>query len=907
VLHCWTHRIGIERTKENPLMNTTTVILMTLALLPGAAAAAEEEPSATGMNLAPFATPGTSFVSGHETLSAINDGFPPQSVRDHSHGCYGNWPQTGTQWVQYTWSQPVSTARIDVYWWDDARGVRLPTACRLSYWDGGAFAPVQNAVGLGVAGGRYNTTTFDQVTTTRLRLEFDGSENFSTGIIEWKVSASGKLPKFPPRVTAGNDRVVVLPGRTYLDGVVQGPAESIAWSKAAGPGEVTFSDAQATATSATFSQPGDYTLCLTGKNGDLEASSVLAVQVVLPPPETPLTLIDTKHYRIDSPLWNHRAKALIAHWIPHCIAKISDPDLKEGGINNFVDAANKLAGKPHGAHRGYVFSNAWVYNTIESMCVALMIDAQDDQEIIRAQATMRKTLDDWIPTILAAQEQDGYIQTYFTLGDHPRWSPRLRGAHEGYVAGYFLEAAIAHYWMTDRKDTRLYDAATRLADCWCDNIGPPPKQPWYDGHQAMEIALVRFGRFVNQIQGGQQGDKYIGLAKFLLDNRDHGSEYDQSHVPVIQQYEAVGHAVRASYSYAAMSDVAMETGDADYQSAVMSLWDNIVNRKYYVTGGIGSGETSEGFGPDYSLRHDAYCESCSSCGEIFFQHKLHLAYHDAKYVDLYEETLYNALLGSIDLPGENFYYQNPLDTNRVRYDWHACPCCVGNIPRTLLMLPTWTYSKSEDGIWINLFVGSAVTVSDVAGTDVELVQETDYPWSGQVSITVDPAEAKEFAVRIRLPKRSVSELYACQPPADGIAAFRVNGQTVAAPQENGYAVLRRVWKAGDTIDVTLPMQPARIHGSDKIDATRGQVALRYGPLIYCVESVDQAIDKTLPRDSSLQTQWRGDLLGGVQVITGEWSDGSPLLAIPYYARQNRPADPSGGRPGVRSSVWIDEP
>ena len=360
-------------------------------------------------------------------------------------------------------------------------------------------------------------------------------------------------------------------------------------------------------------------------------------------------MIDTQHYTIDSPLWNDRAKALIVHWIPHCIAKISDPDLKEGGINNFVNAAKKLAGQPHESHRGYVFSNAWVYNTIESICLALMVDPRGDQEIIKAQESMRATLDDWIPQILAAQEPDGYIQTVFTLSDRERWSPRHRGDHEGYVAGYFLEAAIAHYQLTGGRDTRLYDAAKKLADCWDDNLGPPPKKPWYDGHQAMEMALVRFGRFVNQVEAAGQGNKYIALAKFLLDCRNNGSEYDQSHVPVTQQYEAVGHAVRASYSYAAMADVAMETGDIDYQSAVMSLWDNIVNRKYYVTGGIGSGETSEGFGPDYSLRQNAYCESCSSCGEIFFQHKLCLIHHDARYADLYEETLYNALLGSIDL------------------------------------------------------------------------------------------------------------------------------------------------------------------------------------------------------------------------------------------------------------------
>ena len=275
---------------------------------------------------------------------------------------------------------------------------------------------------------------------------------------------------------------------------------------------------------------------------------------------------------------------------------------------------------------------------------------------------------------------------------------------------------------------------------------------------------MRFGRFVNDMEGtGSHGDSYIKLAKFLLDCRRDGSEYDQSHVPVQQQYEAVGHAVRAAYSYSAMADVAAETHDADYQSAVMSLWDNMVNKKYYVTGGIGSGETSEGFGPNYSLRNDAYCESCSSCGLIFFQYKMNLAYHDAKYADLYEETLYNALLGSVDLEGKNFYYQNPLDSRGPRYPWHACPCCVGNIPRTLLMLPTWTYVKGDDGIYVNLFIGSTMTVENVAGTDVQMVQKTDYPWSGNVSITVNPAAEKSFSIRIRVPNRSVSELYTGTP------------------------------------------------------------------------------------------------------------------------------------------------
>ena len=426
----------------------------------------------------------------------------------------------------------------------------------------------------------------------------------------------------------------------------------------------------------------------------------------------------------------------------------------------------------------------------------------------------------------------------------------------------------------------------------------------------MEQALVRFGRFVNDMEGpGSHGDNYISLAKFLLDCRRDGSEYDQSHVPVIRQYEAVGHAVRAVYSYSGMAGVAMETGNIDYQSAVMSLWDNIVNKKYYVTGGVGSGETSEGFGPNYSLRNNAYCESCSSCGEIFFQHQLNLTYHDAKFADLYEETLYNALLGSIDLEGKNFYYQNPLDERRPRYDWHVCPCCVGNIPRTLLMLPTWTYAKSTDGIYINLFIGSTITVEGVAGTNVEMVQKTDYPWSGEVSITVNPQQTKKFDIMIRVPNCSVSELYTATPQSDGISSISVNGSMITPPVEKGYTVISRQWSAGDKIELKLPMKIQRITGIDKIEATKGKVALRYGPLIYCAESIDQNLDNVLSPNSALTAEWKGDFLDGLTVIKGTWADGSALTAIPYYARSNRGFDASSessrrGRFALSSSVWL---
>jgi DUF1680 family protein len=878
----------------------------------------------SGVNLALVAKPSSSYVSGDTSLTALNDGREPRSSRDRRRGSYGNWNRVGTQWVEYEWTHPISTNRIEVYWWADGQGIGLPEACRLKYWDGQRFVEMKNAEGFGVEGDRFNVTTFDEVATAKLRLEIDADEPLSTGILEWRVLDSGKSPKFPPTVVAGVDRIVVLGGKTYLNGTVKtlgrdDESIQLTWSKESGPGEVSFADPTAAETTATFSDLGEHVVRLTALDGDLSGSSTLRVTVDAPPPPKPLGVVYTTRYKIDSPLWNHRAKALIVNWIPHCIEQIETPDLDVGGggIDNFINAANKLAGKPFDRHRGYVFSNAWVHQTIESVCIALMVDPQGDEEIIAAQEALKGTLEDWIPKILAAQEPDGYLQTAFTLDDRKqRWSPRFRADHEGYVAGYFIESAINHYTLTKGSDLRLYNAAKKLADCWVANIGPEPgKREWFDGHQEMEQALVRLGRFVNDMEGAGKGDAYINLAKFLLDCREGGSDYDQSHVPVQQQYEAVGHAVRAVYSYSGMADVATETGDLDYRSAVMSLWDNIVNKKYYVTGGIGSGETSEGFGPDYSLRHNAYCESCSSCGQIFFQYKMNLSYHDARYADLYEETVYNALLGSVDLEGRNFYYQNPLEGGRPRYPWHPCPCCVGNIPRTLLMVPTWTYVKDDDGIYINLFIGSTIRVSGLAGTDVEIVQKTDYPWSGKVSMTINPAEERQFAIRVRSPNRSVSELYSSEPNSDGIESLAVNGEPNDPKIENGYAVIRRTWKAGDTIDLVLPMKVQRIKSIDAVEANQGQVALRRGPLVYNIEAVDgNKPDAALDADAGLTHEWRPDLLGGVMVIKGQFADGSPLIAIPNFARNNRVprhAADEGRRfgrrrddPSTQSRVWI---
>jgi len=878
--------------------------------------AAAEAAAAPRANLALVATASSSFTSGDTSLAALNDGYTPRTSRDTSHGTYGNWNHTGIQWVDYVWTQPISTNQVEIYWWNDGAGIGFPSSYRLFYLADNEWKLVTNAVGFGLEGNQFNVTTFDEVTTTRLRLEMvssgsDTATGISTGIIEYRVIDSGKSPAFPPSVTAGVDRDVVIGGKTYLNGKVKalvgGAATTnlLSWSKASGPGPVTFADEHSAVTTAKFSVPGDYVLKLSAGEGSLVSADSLSVRVVEPPPAQRWEPVYMSTYKIDNPVLKSRLKTLITAWIPHCLDKLSDLNLREGGINNFIQAGNKLAGQPAGRHVGYPFANAYVHNAIESMSVALLADAQGDAEILAAQATMRAKLDEWIPIILAAQEPDGYLQTRFTLNGGTHWSPRTRTEHEGYTAGYFLEASIAHYQMTGKKDARLYDAAKKLADCWVANLGPTPKKPWYDGHEEMEQALVRFGRFVNDNEGAGKGDAYIKLAQWLLDCRGGGGEYDQSHLPVVQQYEAVGHAVRATYLYSGMADIALETHDPDYQSAVLSLWDDMVNKKYYLTGGIGSGETSEGFGKNFSLRNNAYCESCSNCGVLFLQHKMNLTYQDAKFADLIEDTYYNAILGDFDLTGKYFNYTNPLDDQGrvgliqgrglVRYEWSACPCCVGNFLRVLLMSPTWMYAKSPDGLVVNLFSGSTVNIAGVAGTDVQVVQKTDYPWNGAVNLTLNPATAKQFTLRIRVPSHNVSTLYSAAPAVGGLTSLAINGETIQPVIQNGYAVITRTWKPGDQIDLAVPLAVQRMKADPRVAADKDRVALRYGPLVYNIESVDGSVDRILPASAVLTSEWQADLLGGVRTIKGTFADGSELKAIPNYVRLNR---------GGRSIVWL---
>ncbi len=403
------------------------------------------------------------------------------------------------------------------------------------------------------------------------------------------------------------------------------------------------------------------------------------------PPSEAITPVYFQQIQIHG-FWKDQIKRLAEQWIPHCMAQ-----MEAGGegqeLLNLVNTAKVLRGEATGKFTGAPWSDAYIYNTIEAACLALAIDPEGDTELAAAQAFLRKKLDEWIPIVLAAQTEDGYIHSYHIVNKFDRYTNI--NAHEFYVQGYFLEAGVAHWLATGGKDHRLYDAARRCADQLCATFGPAPKRNWVYGHPGMEIALCRLARLVNQVEGSPAGNKYSDLAKFFLDHRheipEHRSSYRQSHLPVVEQHEAVGHAVRATYFFAGIADLAMLTGDGAYRTAVDKIWENAVGRRMYLTGGVGSTHEGEAFGQDYELPNEsAYCESCAGCGLSFWADRMNRLHAEGTCIDVQERVLYNNVLGAIELSGKNFFYQNPLASGNRRYPWHGCPCCVGNIPRALI-------------------------------------------------------------------------------------------------------------------------------------------------------------------------------------------------------------------------------
>lgn len=597
-----------------------------------------------------------------------------------------------------------------------------------------------------------------------------------------------------------------------------------------------------------------------------------------PGPEPPIQGVQPvymKNYSINNTLWNGRISGLISNWIPYLYNQCNNTNLEEGGINNFIQAGRKNKGQSYSGHVGYWFSPVWVLGTFESMCYAHMVGGNFTSQI-----------NNWLPILLDAQEPDGYMSTWHQLGNYPRWSSAYRDAHEGYVAQYWIEAGIAHYLATG--STGFLDAAKRLADCWYNNA--PGQGQWWDGHQGIKLALCRLARITGET-------KYAELARTLLEARSGGGEYDQSHQLPKNQSEAVGHAVRAVYMYTGMADVAALLNDSTYRNAADRLWDNLINYKFYVTGGLGSGESSEGFGANYSLPQNAYNETCAGIGNMFFNASMMLLYQDAKYIDMLETSLYNNVLGSLDLNCNNFYYTNPLDQDNARYSWHSCPCCVHNIARTWLQLPRWMYAKSAGILYINLFIGSTVDVGVIGGTNVSVTQSTDYPWDGNVIITVNPSSPVSFTIKIRSPDRSVSAIYSSNPGSNGITSLSVNGTAQGISSSNGYVTITRTWNPGDRIELNLPLNIERISAVSQVSACSGRVALQRGPVVYCFEDRDQGLDNTLSPGVALSAEWDNSLLNGIMTIRGTWSNGQSLLAIPRYARNNR---------GGRSIVWVRE-
>ena len=605
--------------------------------------------------------------------------------------------------------------------------------------------------------------------------------------------------------------------------------------------------------------------------------------------------------------WKTQYKRQITQWLIHCIDTL---DTNAEGIPQFIEAKKALDGLPHASHTGYVFSDAYTHNTVEAMCLALSIDADGDQDIIDAQNYIQTKLDEWIPIILDVQQSDGYIDTIVinTIDSgYVRYSNRSN--HECYVQAYFIESGVAHYQMTNGQDRTLYNAAKKCGDHLYDTF-LVPQRVYSNGHEVIEMALCRLGRLVNEVEGQGAGNKYIDTAKWLLDCRGGGSEYDQNHLPVIQQTDAVGHAVRACYLYTGMTDISLLQQDTDYTNAVDNLWDSAVNRKMYLTGGVGSTGSGEAFAGDYVLPNDSgYCETCASCGLIFWNNRMNWHYHDAKYADVVERTIYNNVLSSVDLAGQNYYYQQPLDQSNARYAWHSCPCCVGNIPRTLMALKDKAYLLDEDtnSLYVNYFIAGSGTIDDFDGMQIGVEQITDYPYSGIINLIVNPQVSRDFSIKIRIPDRTERELYTATPEINSYNSIEVNGSPVTPAIVNGYATIERTWGPGDTITLDLPMEVQMVKSVPAVSANTGRVALQYGPLVYNLESVDHGISMLdsiyIEPTAVLTTNWNTDLLGeGVLTLQGtaklkttEGYQNIEVVSIPNYTRLNR---------GGRTIVWV---
>ena len=607
----------------------------------------------------------------------------------------------------------------------------------------------------------------------------------------------------------------------------------------------------------------------------------------------------TKVHLTDS-FWSPRIETNRKVTIPVSLRRCEET----GRIANFA----KAGGLMEGEFEGLRYNDSDVFKVIEGAAYSLSI--HPDPELDRY-------LDDLIAKITAAQEPDGYLFTLRTIGrgddidrmGETRWS-NLITSHELYNVGHLYEAAVAHHQATGKRT--LLDVAIRNADLLCSVFGPDHIRD-VPGHEEIEIGLVKLYRATGN-------HRYLETARFFVDERGnperHTMEserrerwYSQDHLPVRRQSKAVGHAVRAAYFYAGVSDVAALTDDESSRPALDRIWHSIVDRRMYLTGGIGAHRRHEGFGEDYKLPNaEAYAETCASIANALWQHRMFLLHGEGKYIDVLERVLYNGFLSGVSLEGDTFFYPNPLAADgetkfnqgqATRSPWFRTSCCPVNVARTMPSIPGYLYAVRAGEIYVNLFAASQAHV-DLDGGRIRLEQRTEYPWMGDIEITVRPERPVPFAILVRIPgwarnQPVPSKLYRYQGEA-GEVALAVNGSPVAVTPQRGYVRLERTWSPGDTVRLKLPMDVRRVVAHEAVEADRGRVALERGPIVYCVESVDNGGDIgriPVPRSARFLVEHRADLLGGVTVISGPG-----FTAVPYNVWSNR-------GPGAMA-VWLPE-
>lgn len=638
-----------------------------------------------------------------------------------------------------------------------------------------------------------------------------------------------------------------------------------------------------------------------------------------------LTPIPIQQVTIDDDFWSPKRKVWQEVTIPDVLNKFE----KDGAIRNY----DRIRAGARDGHEGPPFLDGLLCETIRGVSDFLL--AHPDPAI-------EKRLDGYIDHIAAAQAKDpnGYINTYTQLvAPGHRWG--LNGGndviqHDVYNAGCVIEAGVHYYQATGK--TKLLEVAARLANHMCDVMGSPPKNSVIPGHALSEEAATKlYLLFRDQPQlkakmpFAVEEDRYLKLASFWIENRGNhkdrpgfaqfSASYDQDHMPVLEQPTIEGHAVRATLMCTGLSALAAVNDRDDYRLAAGRLWHNLTGRKMYITGGAGATAEYEAFAANFVLPNDGYLETCAAVGSAFFSRNMNLLCAEARYADEMERVLYNGALCAVSVKGDTYYYQNPLDVKRPleRWSWHGCPCCPPMFLKIMGAMPGYIYAQDPSGLYVNLFVGSRME-AQVPGGKVVLRQTTGYPWQGAVKIAVEPEKNAAFDLYIRIPawcqgQASADDLYQIEGrPADGAAHLKVNGRTIGKPEiVRGYARLHRHWKAGDVVELTMDMPVRHVKANLRVEADIDRVALMRGPVVYCVEGIDNPEGMRnlfLSPQTAFKAEQRSDFLGGVAVVRGTVQglyrtakDGvetkpAEMMAIPYFVNSNR-------RPS-QMMVWLPE-